>query len=346
MIEAFVIMVGLYILTTALLMGMGLTVSHPWVLMLGLGMFPIPFCCAVGIGGFQLQEYLLSRPWAVRLSGIVLGMLMVIVHRLWSPIFLALWVASVGLFTWYLVKSRFTVVKDCLMSFGILAVGLGAVSNLNYLALKLVIGRLQDSSLYQSDLAIYEFLSGGPIDYHGIFPLIKSKTLFDLFQNVYSMLGFGTFLVIFIILYRKESISHFLRAFLCCYFVGIIVFVIYPSVGPFVYYPESFTPAYRDSLTYGVMKTIVNGYQSVMQQSTQLSGTAYFISFPSLHVAIAVVWQYFSRHSQIHFWMFLPISLGLIASTVFLGYHYVIDVPAGILLALGVIFLTRPKKGT
>lgn len=230
------------------------------------------------------------------------------------------------------------------MSFVIVAAGFGVVSNLNYLALKQVIGRLHDPSLYQSDLAIYRFLFRAPIDYHGLFPLIRFNTLFNIFQNAYLMLFFGTFLVLFIVSYSRESIFRFLCAFFCCYLIGIMVFLIYPTVGPFVCYPESFTPGYRDSLTYKVMQAVINGYQSVKQQSAQPTGVGYFVSLPSLHVAVAVVLQYFSKYSRFHFWMFIPISVGLIGSTVFLGYHYLLDVPAGILLALGVIFLPRLRR--
>lgn len=109
MIKACTITVCLYFLTTALIMGMGLAVSFPWALILGLGIIPIRFACAVGIGGFQLQKHLLSSPWILRLSGITLGLLLVAVYRFDTPIFLAVWVASVGLTVGYFVKSGFTV---------------------------------------------------------------------------------------------------------------------------------------------------------------------------------------------------------------------------------------------
>jgi membrane-associated phospholipid phosphatase len=56
--------------------------------------------------------------------------------------------------------------------------------------------------------------------------------------------------------------------------------------------------------------------------------------FPSLHVAISfVVWLYAYRNSKKLFWILSPLILSLWVSTVYLRYHYLIDVVAGLILA-------------
>jgi membrane-associated phospholipid phosphatase len=56
--------------------------------------------------------------------------------------------------------------------------------------------------------------------------------------------------------------------------------------------------------------------------------------FPSLHVAISfVVWLYAYRNSKGLFWVLSPLILSLWFSTVYLRYHYLIDVVAGLILA-------------
>jgi membrane-associated phospholipid phosphatase len=70
-------------------------------------------------------------------------------------------------------------------------------------------------------------------------------------------------------------------------------------------------------------------------QRTSVNGFGYFVAIPSLHVALAVVLQAMLRFSPGHFWAFLPVNLVLALSTVLLGYHYLIDVVAGV--ALGIL---------
>lgn len=56
--------------------------------------------------------------------------------------------------------------------------------------------------------------------------------------------------------------------------------------------------------------------------------------FPSLHTAISfVVWLYAYRNSKKLFWILSPMVLSLWLSTVYLRYHYLIDVVAGLILA-------------
>jgi membrane-associated phospholipid phosphatase len=56
--------------------------------------------------------------------------------------------------------------------------------------------------------------------------------------------------------------------------------------------------------------------------------------FPSLHVAISfVVWLYAYRNSKRLFWILSPLILSLWLSTLYLRYHYLIDVVAGLVLA-------------
>jgi membrane-associated phospholipid phosphatase len=56
--------------------------------------------------------------------------------------------------------------------------------------------------------------------------------------------------------------------------------------------------------------------------------------FPSMHVAISfVVWLYAYRSSKKLFWILSPLILSLWFSTVYLRYHYLVDVLAGLVLA-------------
>lgn len=58
-------------------------------------------------------------------------------------------------------------------------------------------------------------------------------------------------------------------------------------------------------------------------------------AFPSSHATIAVMTLLFARRShRLTFWIFLPLVTGLLFSTIYGFYHYVVDVVVGVLLAV------------
>lgn len=64
--------------------------------------------------------------------------------------------------------------------------------------------------------------------------------------------------------------------------------------------------------------------------------------FPSLHMAASLYLLLIDfRHRRTHFWWVLAPTVGLWISTVYLRYHYGVDLLAGIVLALGGYWLTR-----
>lgn len=66
-------------------------------------------------------------------------------------------------------------------------------------------------------------------------------------------------------------------------------------------------------------------------------------AFPSGHTAVVVIILYFAhRYQRNLYFLFLPIVLTLIFSTVYARYHYVVDVMAGLLLAFFCIILGPP----
>lgn len=65
-------------------------------------------------------------------------------------------------------------------------------------------------------------------------------------------------------------------------------------------------------------------------------------AFPSGHTAVVLLVLYYAWHYvRGLFWVFLPVVVALIFSTVYLRYHYVIDVLAGILLVGVVVVVER-----
>jgi membrane-associated phospholipid phosphatase len=186
------------------------------------------------------------------------------------------------------------------------------------------------------DLAIYSWLRGSAVDYHGMFPLLKSPWVYAFMENNYLMLYPEIFVVTLVVVEKHLDRPYFIGLLFTCYIVGLTVFILYPVLGPCIY-PETVHPDYQSSIVSGMCQGIVAEYQAVRRMSS-LTGMAYFVALPSLHVAMALLFQAFLFPARCHFWVFLPVNVFLALSTVFLGAHYLIDLPAGILLTLVLLY--------
>jgi membrane-associated phospholipid phosphatase len=107
-----------------------------------------------------------------------------------------------------------------------------------------------------------------------------------------------------------------------CFF-GLIGYLLVPAIGPVYTMRNQFTVPLQQSVG------IVNRQMDFMDFARIRRDV-----FPSMHVAISfVAWLYASRNSKRLFWILSPLILSLWFSTVYLRYHYLIDVVAGLVLA-------------
>ncbi|MDG2223401.1 MAG: phosphatase PAP2 family protein [Rubripirellula sp.] len=105
------------------------------------------------------------------------------------------------------------------------------------------------------------------------------------------------------------------------YAVGLAGYLLYPAIGPESAFRELFGPDLRGPMLTPLNRWIVN------------SGSSVYDAFPSLHVLITFAMIDFDRrHLRRRFnWMVLP-AIGIVVSTIYLRYHYAIDLIAGGLL--------------
>ena len=59
--------------------------------------------------------------------------------------------------------------------------------------------------------------------------------------------------MIFVLDKNGYSAPFFLPSLFLCYFVGLLVFVLFPAVGPCIYFPETFSSAYHNTATFKLM---------------------------------------------------------------------------------------------
>lgn len=121
---------------------------------------------------------------------------------------------------------------------------------------------------------------------------------------------------------------------LTCFYLGYVLYVVFPAAPP------------RLVLVYEFRKNLY-GYphlfSNLSAQALSLLPVDSRAAFPSLHAAVSLVALVYSwRLLRAWFWVLLPFSLGLWASTIYLRHHYAVDLLAGWLLAPLAVWLA-PK---
>jgi membrane-associated phospholipid phosphatase len=114
-------------------------------------------------------------------------------------------------------------------------------------------------------------------------------------------------------------------------FLGLLGYILVPAIGPLY--------SLRDDYTVSLSQPIaIFNQQLAFMDLARIHRDV----FPSMHVAISfLVGLYAWRNSRALFWAVSPLILSLWVSTVYLRYHYLIDVGAGLLLAPASFFLAN-----
>jgi membrane-associated phospholipid phosphatase len=132
-------------------------------------------------------------------------------------------------------------------------------------------------------------------------------------------------IILGVILKIRGKEAEFNRAIflvLLCFFLSYIGYFLVPAIGP------RFTINHLQSTElHGIfLRDIIDSTLNALEGKKM-------DAFPSGHTAVTLVVLYAAYKFQKNlFWLFLPVVMALIVSTVYLRYHYVIDVIAGILL--------------
>ncbi|RLD96451.1 MAG: hypothetical protein DRI93_00970 [Aquificota bacterium] len=126
-------------------------------------------------------------------------------------------------------------------------------------------------------------------------------------------------------LYKKKNYRGFrisTTIILIAFYLSYLGYLVVPAIGPRFTLPHDI-PLKGVFLT-DQLKALLNFLEPTPHDC-----------FPSGHTAVAMVCLFLaSRFSKRLYWIYLVLVSGLILSTVYHRYHYVIDIIAGILLAL------------
>jgi membrane-associated phospholipid phosphatase len=106
-------------------------------------------------------------------------------------------------------------------------------------------------------------------------------------------------------------------------FLGLLGYLLVPAIGPMFTLRNQYTVPLDKSIWMFNRNVDFMDFARIRRDV-----------FPSLHVAISfVVWLYAYRNSKKLFWILAPLILSLWLSTLYLRYHYLVDVVVGLILA-------------
>ncbi|HWP44375.1 MAG TPA: phosphatase PAP2 family protein [Blastocatellia bacterium] len=179
------------------------------------------------------------------------------------------------------------------------------------------------------------------IDYwmFGVHPTVwlerwTRPALTELLQISYSTYYFLP-LILGAVLWRKgwlERFHFFVFVAVLSFYLSYLGYIAVPAIGPrFILAGEQSFPL-RGVFLFSLIRETLDRAEGIMRDC-----------FPSGHTALTLLVLYYAaKYHRLTFWLMLPAGTALIISTVYLRYHYVIDVIAGVLLAALVVLIANP----
>jgi len=111
------------------------------------------------------------------------------------------------------------------------------------------------------------------------------------------------------------------------YYVSFVGYILFPAVGPRYAMPHLYSVPLEGSFLTDLVRDVLNAIEHNKRDC-----------MPSGHTQIALMVLFLAyRYERFLYYIFLPLVCGLILSTIYLRYHYVIDLFVGAAFAIGCI---------
>jgi PAP2 superfamily len=172
------------------------------------------------------------------------------------------------------------------------------------------------------------------------FPLYVFHFLEFVYFEMFPQLGAS--IILLSLSYGKVRGLQFVGAILLSYYMALCLFYLWPAQGPYYLCPDHFSRFPGRLQTYAIQKALIAHALALFHhQPIARISTDYFIAFPSMHIAQPVIMLWFLRR-----WKRIVIALAvydvlLIAAILLLEEHYVVDLLAGVLVAIIAIWITE-----
>lgn len=134
---------------------------------------------------------------------------------------------------------------------------------------------------------------------------------------------------------------------LTAYFMALLVFYLWPSMGPFYTCPDHMLHFPHWLKTYDFQRTFIANATFMSSQHKRGSqvGTDYFIAFPSLHIALPIIVLWFMRRWKRIVFCLVAYDIVLIPAILLLEWHYVVDLLGGVVVGVIAIIINRSPNG-
>lgn len=151
----------------------------------------------------------------------------------------------------------------------------------------------------------------------------------------FSYSSFLIYIIMFTMyLYVRKNHTAFretLVSVILTFYIGYIGYVIFPAVGPKFSMSHLFETSLSGSFITDRLSFLMN---------YEISEYTRRDCFPSLHNGVIFLILLFAfKHQKRYAFLFLPFAIALFISTLYLRYHYFVDMIAGFLLAIIVFYL-------
>jgi membrane-associated phospholipid phosphatase len=128
---------------------------------------------------------------------------------------------------------------------------------------------------------------------------------------------------------RKLAFDESIFVLALGYYISFIGYILFPAIGPRYVMTHLYSVPLEGSFITDFVRDVLNALEHNKRDC-----------MPSGHTQIVLIVLYLAhRYERFLFYIFLPIVCGLILSTVYLRYHYVIDLFAGAAVAVGCMIL-------
>ncbi len=189
-----------------------------------------------------------------------------------------------------------------------------------------------DAQIHAFDLAVFGF---EPTQVMDRFVSPATVEWFSFFYFSYFFLIVGHVLAFMVFAKRTELLNEFSLGFIAIYCIGHVLYIAVPGHGPYAFLASHFTHPIDGPFWWRLVDATVSSAEV----------TARTDIFPSLHTAVPTFLALFAwRHRATRpFNLLWPVlaffASQIIVSTMFLRWHYLIDVVAGLALAFSVAML-------
>ena len=160
-------------------------------------------------------------------------------------------------------------------------------------------------------------------------------TIARLFNQAYSLIGFELSFIplILALLLDKRAVNVLFMGIIFSFIVGTALYYFFPTTAPAsVFFDPHFASQQQD--------TFIKFFEihHHLPITTQEGG---LIAFPSFHVIWCVLLAYALKNKKFLFYPAVALNAFIIASTMFLGWHYLTDVLGGIILGALIIWVSE-----